>query len=63
MTAPAPAMLRITDGRYGMVEAPVVRSRTFQLTVEEARATPYVVTGMYLLHARYFFHYLCVCFI
>ena len=44
--APAPATLRITDGRQGKAEAPVVRSRAFQLTTEEARAAPDVVTGM-----------------
>ena len=42
----APATLRITDGRQGKAEAPVVRSRAFQLTTEEARAAPDVVTGM-----------------
>ena len=46
--APAPATLRITDGRQGKAEAPVVRSRAFQLTTEEARAAPDVVTGMIL---------------
>ena len=54
--APAPATLRITDGRQGKAEAPVVRSRAFQLTAEEARAAPDVVTGMissfYLLFFR-----------
>ncbi|XP_052620076.1 uncharacterized protein LOC128126364 [Lactuca sativa] len=43
--APAPATLQITDGRQGKAEAPVVRSRAFQLTAEEARAAPDVVTG------------------
>ena len=44
--APAPATLRITDGRQAKAEAPVVRRRAFQLTTEEARAAPDVVTGM-----------------
>ena len=44
--APAPATLRITDGRQGKAEAPVVRIRVFELTTEEARAAPDVVTGM-----------------
>ena len=47
VSAPAPATLRITDGRQGRVETPVAKSRAFQLTAEEARATPDVVTGMY----------------
>ena len=34
--------------RQGKAEAPVVRSRAFQLTTEEARAAPDVVTGMIL---------------
>ena len=46
--APAPATLRITDGRQGKAEAPVVRSQAFQLTTEEARVEPDVVTGMIL---------------
>ena len=48
MAAPAPATLRITDGRQGRAEAPVAKSRAFQMIAEEARATPDVVTGMYL---------------
>ena len=44
--APTPATMRVTDGQKAKVEAPVVRSRTFQLTAEEARAAPDVVTGM-----------------
>ena len=46
--APAPSTLQITDGRQGKAEALVVRSRAFQLTTEEARAAPDVVTGMIL---------------
>ena len=46
--ASAPATMRITDGRQGKAEAPVVRSRAFQLTAEEACAAPDVVTGMIL---------------
>lgn len=48
MRAPASATLRITDGHKGKTKTLVVRSRAFQLTVEEARATPYVVISMYL---------------
>ena len=45
--APAPATLRITDGHQGRVETSVAKSRASQLTVEEARATPNVVTDMH----------------
>lgn len=45
--APTPATLRITDGRHGKKNALVVNNRAFLLTIEEARATPDVVTGMY----------------
>ena len=48
VAAPAPATLRITDGRHGQGEAPMAKSRAFQMTAEEARATPDVVTGMYV---------------
>ena len=48
--APDPVTLRITDGWQGKAEAPVVRSRAFQLTTEEARAAHDVVTGMILPH-------------
>ena len=47
MSAPVPTTLRIADGRQGGVETPVAKSRAFQMTTEEARATPDVVTGMY----------------
>ena len=47
--APAPATLRITDGRQGQADASVAKSRAFQLTAEEARAAPDVATSMYLL--------------
>ena len=49
MAAPTPMISRITDGHQGKAESPVVRSRTFQLTFEEARALPDVVMSMYLL--------------
>ncbi|CAH1431388.1 unnamed protein product [Lactuca virosa] len=48
VAAPAPATLRITDDRQGRAEAPVAKSRAFQMTAEDARATPDVVTGMNL---------------
>ena len=49
MTAPAPTILRITNGRQGKLEAAVVRSRAFRLTTEEAQAAPDLGTGMYRL--------------
>ena len=51
---PAPVTLHITDGRQGKADAPMVRSRAFQLSVEEARATPDVVTGLFLCLNSYF---------
>ena len=65
--APAPATLRITDGRQGKAEAPVVRSQAFQLTTEEARVAPDVVTGMVLFPLFYLYDVmilmcaLCIC--
>ncbi|XP_023743042.1 uncharacterized protein LOC111891204 [Lactuca sativa] len=44
----APATLRITDGRQDRAEKPVAKRRSFQLTAEEARASPDVVTGSFL---------------
>ena len=55
MVAPAPAMMRITDCRPAKADAPAVKSHTFQLTTEEARAAPDVVAGTYL-----FFSDLCL---
>ena len=46
--APAPATLRIIDGRHGRVEPPRARGCAFELTFEEVRAAPNVVTGMFL---------------
>ena len=43
-----PATLRITDGRQRRVEPPRARVRAFQLTAEEARVVPNVVTDMFL---------------
>ena len=50
MMTPAPATLRITDGRQGRAEVRVAKSRAFQLTAEEEQASPDVVKSMYLLH-------------
>ena len=36
------------------IEAPMVKSRAFQLTSEEARERLDIVTGMYLLHISLF---------
>lgn len=59
--APTPTTLRITDGREGKTEALMVKIRAFQLTVEEARAAPYVVTGMYpfyIIHVSVIYGYI-----
>lgn len=50
---PDPFTLRIVDGREGSTEAPVVRSRAFQLKTEEARVPPDVFVGMYHIHLLY----------
>lgn len=44
--APSLATLRITYDIQGKAEAPMVKSQALQLTTEEARAMPNVVTGM-----------------
>ncbi|XP_052627606.1 uncharacterized protein LOC128134171 [Lactuca sativa] len=49
VSVPAPATMRITDGRL-KAEAPTVKSRTFQLTTEGARAAPDVVAGTFLVN-------------
>ena len=49
VSAPAPATLQITNGRQGRADVCVAKGKAFQLTAEEARASPHVVTGMYLL--------------
>lgn len=41
------AMLRITDGHKGKVEAPVVKSWASHWTTEEARAMLDIVTDIY----------------
>lgn len=50
LAAPFPTTLRITDGLQGQLEVPIVRNRSFQLTVEEACLSLDVVIDMYLLH-------------
>lgn len=47
MRTPSLATLRITDGCQGKNEAPMVKSIVFQLTTEEGRVVPNVVTNMY----------------
>lgn len=49
VVAPALATLSITDERQVLVDAPVVRSWAFQLTIKEACASPNVVMGMHFL--------------
>lgn len=46
VASPAPATLRITDGHQGNENALVMRRKAFQLTAEEARASPDVVISM-----------------
>lgn len=53
-------IVRIIDGRQGKAEAPVFRSRAFQLMVEEARVTPDVVTGTYHLSTFYVCYLSCL---
>lgn len=50
MRVPVPARLRITNGREGDAETLVMKTRAFQLTVEESQAAPDVVIGMHLSH-------------
>lgn len=45
--APTPTIIWINDGYLGRAEIPKTTCCTFQLTVEEARATPDVLTNMY----------------
>ena len=46
VVGPTPAPLRITSGLHGKAEAPLVKSRAFQLATDEACAAPDVVTSM-----------------
>ncbi|KAI3691540.1 hypothetical protein L2E82_49905 [Cichorium intybus] len=48
---PAPATLRITDGRQGKGEAPKTKGRAFLMTAEEAQDAPDVVTGTFLVNS------------
>ena len=50
MVASAPTTLQITDGCQGKADAPFVRSRSFQLTTDEVRATPDVGMGSFLVN-------------
>lgn len=61
---PAPATLRITNGRHDKVEAAVVRIRAFQLIAEQARVAPDMITGMYHIFILFIFFIVyayCVC--
>ncbi|CAH1431740.1 unnamed protein product [Lactuca virosa] len=48
---PAPATLRIPDGRLVKAEPPKAQGRAFQLTAEEAREAPDVIAGMFLVNS------------
>ena len=45
--APVSSTMRIADGHQARAEPPRARGRAFQLTIEEARAVPDVVIGMF----------------
>ncbi|XP_023761653.1 uncharacterized protein LOC111910095 [Lactuca sativa] len=45
VVVPVPATLRITDGHLAKADAPAMKIHAFQLTTEEARATPDVMAG------------------
>ena len=53
--APAPATLRITDGREGRAEAPTVGGKAFQMTTMEMQAAP-DVAGMRISFSVSFIH-------
>lgn len=57
---PTPTTLRITNGREGREEAPVVGSQAIQFQVEEVRASLDVVTGMYRIKFLFAFIILCL---
>lgn len=63
VAAPAPMMLRITDGREGKQAAPIVKSKAFQLMDEEAHATPDVVTDLFFHLFMRFHYFLYLCFL
>ena len=52
--------LRITDGYQGQAEAPVARSRAFQLTTKEARAASDVAGAYLLLSYQFLFMILLI---
>ena len=56
----ATSILRTTDRRHGRVEPPRARVRAFQLTTEEARAAPDVVTGMFLFIIMSIYVFVCL---
>ncbi|XP_023733990.1 uncharacterized protein LOC111881832 [Lactuca sativa] len=50
VAAPAPATMRITNGRPAKVDTLAVKSRAFQLTTEEARASLDIVARTFLVN-------------
>ena len=58
--APAPATLRIANGRPVKAEPPKAQGHAFQLTAKEARATLNVVTGMFLSSISFIKPTLCL---
>lgn len=51
MHAPVPTISCITDGIQRRAEAPKATGRAYQLTSEASRATPDIVTGMFLVNS------------
>lgn len=50
VTAPAPATMRITNGREGKVDVPVVRSQALQSHAKEIQVPSFEVVGMCCIH-------------
>ena len=57
---PVPATMRIRDGRPVKVEPPRAQGRAFQLTAEEAKATPDVVAGTFLFSVSVIVFVICL---
>ena len=60
MREPAPPTLRVTDGRHGKVDVPMVRSRALQSWVEEIRVPPVDIAAMYYIPFFMFLLYVFV---
>ena len=58
--APAPATLRITDGRPGRAEPLKAQGRAFQVTAEEAMPASDVVADMFMSLILFIVYVLCL---